>query len=245
MTLQGGCVVIRVAVLEDEAEQAQLLSSYLHRYEAENGVEFSVAVFTNGIEFISGYQAIYDIILMDIEMPYMDGLTAAHRLRELDDLAILIFITNLAQGAVRGYEVDAMDYLIKPVPYALFALRIAKALGRISRRPQWQVFPTEDGQARIALTDIYYIESQNHWMVFHTAGGEYRIRGTMNEMEARLRTDGFARVNRSFLLNLLYVDTLRASEVILRGEQFSLGRLYKKQFLNQLTTFLGKGGRHA
>lgn len=232
--------MVRIAILEDDSRQVQLLKDYLRRYGEEQQEQFSISCFENGIPFISNYQANYDIVLMDVEMPYMDGISVAHKLRELDPVTVLIFITNLAQNACKGYEVDAMDYLVKPVPYSIFALRMKKALRRVSRQAQWQMFPTEDGMMRIRYSEIQYVESQDHWMVFHTTDGEHRIRSTMAKMEELLLAHHFSRASRFFLLNLAHVEAVGTNDVTVAGNRISLGRLYKKQFLNDLTIFLGE-----
>ena len=232
--------MVRVAILEGDPRQTQLLQDYLHRYGEEHREQFAISCFENGIPFISNYQANYDIVLMDVEMPYMDGISVAHKLRELDQVAVLIFITNLAQNACKGYEVDAMDYLVKPVPYPVFALRMTKALRRVSRQAQWQMFATEDGMVRIRYSVIQYVESQDHWMVFHTAEGEYRIRSTMAKMEELLLPHHFSRASRFFLLNLAHIEAVGTGDVTVAGHKILLGRLYKKQFLNDLTVFLGE-----
>ena len=206
--------MVRVAILEDDPRQTQLLQDYLHRYGEEHREQFAISCFENGIPFISNYQANYDIVLMDVEMPYMDGISVAHKLRELDQVAVLIFITNLAQNACKGYEVDAMDYLVKPVPYPVFALRMTKALRRVSRQAQWQMFATEDGMVR--------------------------IRSTMAKMEELLLPHHFSRASRFFLLNLAHIEAVGTGDVTVAGHKILLGRLYKKQFLNDLTVFLGE-----
>ena len=206
--------MVRVAILEGDPRQTQLLQDYLHRYGEEHREQFAISCFENGIPFISNYQANYDIVLMDVEMPYMDGISVAHKLRELDQVAVLIFITNLAQNACKGYEVDAMDYLVKPVPYPVFALRMTKALRRVSRQAQWQMFATEDGMVR--------------------------IRSTMAKMEELLLPHHFSRASRFFLLNLAHIEAVGTGDVTVAGHKILLGRLYKKQFLNDLTVFLGE-----
>ena len=206
--------MVRVAILEGDPRQTQLLQDYLHRYGEEHREQFAISCFENGIPFISNYQANYDIVLMDVEMPYMDGISVAHKLRELDQVAVLIFITNLAQNACKGYEVDAMDYLVKPVPHPVFALRMTKALRRVSRQAQWQMFATEDGMVR--------------------------IRSTMAKMEELLLPHHFSRASRFFLLNLAHIEAVGTGDVTVAGHKILLGRLYKKQFLNDLTVFLGE-----
>ena len=81
---------------------------------------FELTTFEDGEEIVTDYRAAYDIILLDVQMRHMDGMAAAEAIRKADKDVILIFITNMAQFAIRGYAVDALDYVLKPVPYLPF-----------------------------------------------------------------------------------------------------------------------------
>ena len=107
-----------VAIVEDEIDAARRLEVCLARYSQDHpDVRFDVTVFSEPTGFLDAYRPVWDIVFMDIEMPNMDGMSAARRLRVLDEQVILIFVTNMAQFAAKGYEVDALDYVIKPFSY--------------------------------------------------------------------------------------------------------------------------------
>ena len=93
---------MRVAIVEDDGEQARRIAEYVDRFARESGEACTSIVFSNGMDFISDYEAKYDLILLDIEMPMMDGMTMAEKLREMDGYVAIIFVTNMAQYAVRG-----------------------------------------------------------------------------------------------------------------------------------------------
>ena len=116
-----------IAVVEDDSSASQQIQNYLSLYQKGNEQEFSVTVFADGLSILEDYHPTWDIILMDIEMPLMDGMTAAKRIRELDQSVIIIFITNMAKYAIKGYEVGALDFVLKPVSYFAFSLKITKA----------------------------------------------------------------------------------------------------------------------
>ena len=101
--------MVRIAVVEDEAVSRQLLADYLARYSEENNVPFEVTYFEDGGAIIGDYKPVYDIILMDIQMTHVDGMTAARAIREVDQEVVLVFITSAAQFAIHGYQVGALS----------------------------------------------------------------------------------------------------------------------------------------
>ena len=112
--------MIQIAIVEDEEIYVKQLTEYIRKYQTERGRSIKVTVFGDGEDITENYSGGFDIILMDIQMRFMDGMTAAEKIRQMDQKVIIMFITNMIQYAVRGYEVDAMDYVVKPVEYFLF-----------------------------------------------------------------------------------------------------------------------------
>lgn len=107
--------MLKIAIVEDEEEEVALLEEGIKRFFAESGTEYITAVFRNGMKFLEGYRGDCDVVLMDIEMPLLDGFRTAQKLREIDPSVTLIFITNMPNYAVKGYEVDALGFIVKPV----------------------------------------------------------------------------------------------------------------------------------
>ena len=120
--------MVRIAVVEDEAASRQLLADYLARYSEENDVSFEVTYFEDGGAIIGDYKPVYDIILMDIQMTHVDGMTAARAIREVDQEVVLVFITSAAQFAIHGYQVGALSYLMKPLPWFAFSQELSRCL---------------------------------------------------------------------------------------------------------------------
>ena len=125
--------MIHIAVVEDEKLFAEQILNFIRKYEKENNRQIKVTAYSDGEDIVEDYKGEYDIILMDIQMRFMDGMTAAEKIRSLDDEVIIMFITNMIQYAVRGYEVDAMDYVVKPVEYFSFSQKLDKAIARIRK----------------------------------------------------------------------------------------------------------------
>ena len=112
--------MIRIALVEDEAEVRAQLQGYVQRHTRQYGTEFAVTEFADGMELLDDYRPVYDILFLDVEMKHLDGMETARRVRELDKDVIIVFITNMAQYAIGGYAVGALDYVLKPVPYFAF-----------------------------------------------------------------------------------------------------------------------------
>ena len=115
------CVMIRIAIVEDDELYIDQLRQYLKDFQEEIDEIFEVKIYRDGDGITSDYKAQYDLILMDIQMRFVDGMTAAEEIRKMDSEVIIIFITNMAQYAIRGYEVGALDYILKPVTYFAFS----------------------------------------------------------------------------------------------------------------------------
>lgn len=110
----------RIAIVEDEAAVREQLAGYVQRYTRQYGTPFEVTEFADGMEILEDYRSQFDIIFLDVEMKHLDGMETARRIRERDGGVLIVFITNMAQYAIRGYAVGALDYVLKPVPYLHF-----------------------------------------------------------------------------------------------------------------------------
>jgi DNA-binding LytR/AlgR family response regulator len=232
---------MRIAIVDDDSQHVALLRSYLHRYEEERGVSFELTDFPDGDEFLAHYQTPYDIVLMDVQMQFLDGMTTAERLRKIDPTVILIFITNMPQYAIRGYAVDALDYMLKPVSYFAFAQRLDRACQKLgSREKHYITLQVRGGMQKLELGQIYYVESQKHDLLFHTSSGLYATRGTMKSAEELLFDHSFFRCNKCYLVNLDYVDSIRENEAIVNGVPLVISRGRRTDFMTALTTHVGR-----
>ena len=186
--------MLHIAIVEDDAEVREQLVGYVRRYERQFGPMFDLTTFADGDEIVSDYRAVYDIIMLDVQMRRMDGMAAAEAIRKVDSDVILIFITNMAQFAIRGYAVDALDYVLKPVPYFAFSQQLQKAVNRLQKRQKtFLTVPVDGGLRRVDVAAIYYLESQGHYVHFYTEAGELVAPGSLKSYEEKLAGKPFTR----------------------------------------------------
>ena len=126
--------MISVAIIEDEDKEMDNIVGALKRYEQEENVNFRLTVFRDAELFLTNYKPVYDIVFMDIMLPGMDGMQAAQRLRKFDESVSLIFLTNMAQFAIKGYEVSAVDFIVKPFRYFDLKMRLDRVCRKINEK---------------------------------------------------------------------------------------------------------------
>lgn len=231
--------MFKIAVAEDEEEFAEELRNYLSAYEKETGERFSITFYKDGDELVQNYQNQFDLILMDIQMKFMNGMCAAEEIRTKDSSVVIIFITNMTQYAVRGYEVDAMDYILKPVKYFTFSQKLQKALDRI--RQQRKIFLSVAIKGRmykIPIEELLYIESRGHTLNYHTQKEIISVRANISDMPQELRKYGFSQINKGCIVNMKYVDTVMNGDCFLNGEVLPIARNRKKTFMDELTKYI-------
>lgn len=234
--------VISIAIVENQEEDKNVLESYIRKYQIDSSdYDFNITYFQSGILFVDKYKSNFDIVFMDIAMPQMNGLETAKRLRTVDKNVCLIFITTLAQYAIKGYEVDALDFLIKPVGFDLFSIKLEKAIKRVNKNKEsFFVIKTSEEVLKISTSKIIYIESEKHYLNFHTDKGIYKMRGTIDEVKDFFYKNSFASINRSLIINLLYVEGYTKTDVILKNETLPLSRVYKDEFCRRIAVYLGE-----
>ena len=231
--------MIQLAIVEDEVIYSDRLTEYVRRFEKESGRTFKVRLYPDGEAFLAAYKSQFDIVLLDIMMPHLDGMSAAKRIREMDGEVIIIFITNRVDCAIGGYGVDAMDYVLKPVDYFSFSSRLKKALDRLgSRKNRSIVLQISEGMKRMEVGSILYVESMGHKLFFHTLSGNVETRANLKDIAALLSEYGFFRISKSYLVNLEHVEGIRKNDCILGKTALPIGRSMKGPFMEALTRYI-------
>ncbi len=231
--------MIRIAVVEDDEGYRSELKKYLEQFARESGEEISIRTFDDGDGIAEAYHADYDIIFMDILMRFMNGMQAAREIRKKDEEVIIIFITNSAQYAISGYEVNALDYVLKPINYYAFSKTLERALGRIRRRENRCIVISGKSSAhRVDVSAIRYVEINGHSLTYHTRDGDFCAVGTMKEAEEELPSDSFFRCNKCFLVNLRFVDAVEGDDAIVAGVPVQISRSKKKALMEALNGYL-------
>ena len=225
---------VTIAIVEDEKEYAKTLVSYLEKYEVEEKLEIEYILFSDGDEIALNYKANYDIILMDIEMQFMDGMTAAEKIRQVDDNVIIMFITNMVNYALRGYEVQAMDFMVKPVEYFSFSQKLKRAIAKIPSNDYVLTVAVGTGHRKINLSDIMYIESIGHTIRYHLTDEQVDARGTLKEIKDFLEGHGFFQISRSYFVHMRYVDGIKSGLCQVGGTSLPISRALKQEFISAL-----------
>ena len=232
---------MHIAIVEDDPNIQQQLSAYIEKFYEDDPHRYQLSVFSDGDEILEDYRADYDLILLDIQMKRLNGLETAEKIRELDRDVYLVFVTNLANYAIRGYSVQAFDFVLKPVNYMMLRQLLQRIDKLVSARQQRYVtLPTDLGLTRIDVSQIFYVETEAHFLIIKTDQGEYRMRDTMKNMEAVLDKYGFFRCNNCYLVNLKHVERVDGSSIFVRGEELAISRPRYKAFMETLTGYWGE-----
>lgn len=232
--------MVRICIVDDEKDCSDRLESFIARYFSAHGGAFEVAVFRDGAELVKRYMPVYDIIYLDIEMPGLDGMSTAARIREQDGNTVIIFLTRLGQFAINGYEVNAFDYIVKPLDYNSFEIKFSRALRAARQKEDYKVeIITAREHIWMSSSQICRIEVDKHELTYYTTGGTYSMRGSLGEAEKKLRPYGFRPCSRYCLVNMRYVKGIYDWYILVNGEKVEVSRSRRRQMLEELVGYFG------
>lgn len=241
----------KIAVVDDERDVLEKITELLHKY-ADSCCEdliFEVDTYSTGDEFLGSDSKSYDVIFLDINMPGTNGLRVAKWIRDSNKTAIIFFCTHYAQYAVKGYEVDALGYILKPIEEQSFNRNLERMMKLLKASQHRQIhIKTVGGGEVIGVSDIIYIEVRIHNLFYYVIDesnsvAEFKTRGSMQEMTDSLGELGFARCGNSFLVNLRHVRALKGGEVSLDGGiNLTVSRKFLRGFTDSFMKYLNKNG---
>lgn len=180
--------MVNFAIVEDNKADSDTLKNYLVKYCEENSAAYHISVAYNGMEFLEELQKNpnFDVVFLDIDMPMLNGMECARRLRGMGSNCCILFVTNMMKYAIQGYEVDAKGYVLKPISYAKFSRemnRVFAILNARSRDDGHIAINTAEGKRVLVYSSIKYIEVKGHNSIIYTEQGEFVIRKALGEIE--------------------------------------------------------------
>ncbi|MGT2754820.1 LytR/AlgR family response regulator transcription factor [Streptococcus ovis] len=236
----------RIALVDDQVDITEELAGFCQRFAQEEDLEVSVLQFNSAEVFLDyfhefqGTDRSFDLIVLDIEMGAINGMEAAQHIRKEDEMVSLIFVTSLAQYAIQGYAVDALDFVIKPVDYDSFSFRLERALRAFKKQVQKTVqLPFNKTNLSLNIEDILYIEVSGHQLSYHTVTETYVTSGSLSTIEQRLPSHLFAKPSQSFLVNLAHVEAIQGNDLLLADHTIPISRLKKASFLQAFSNYIG------
>lgn len=228
---------MRIAICDDEEKYRITLKTILDKL--LSNIDYNIDTFDDGNNLYEAFSCSpYDLVFLDIEMPAVDGITLAKKIRARSENVFIVFLTSHIEYALEGYEVNALRYLTKPVDIEKLkeVIRYVQEKQGSSR----QIIIKEDGEEiLIDINDVIYMESMNQNVRIVTAKGEHVIRYNIGDFEEQLKNDGFFRIHRGYLISLSKVKKLSGNDVILDGgETLPVSRSNVKPLKEALYTYV-------
>lgn len=234
---------IRLAAIEDDISELSLFSEMLSTFFESEGRNYSLISFPDAESYLAQNRD-FDAVFFDIELPGMTGMELSRKLREAGNDVPIIFITHMAQFAIEGYEVSAVDFILKPLKYPEFSLKLKKLIRILDNRaPSEKTISLKKGGSMIFLKEdeIYYLEVKGHSLTYHSKKGDIELRSPMVEEESKL-SSSFAHSSDSYLINLEYVRKISKAGVVVSMDgkegELPLTRKYKDSFRKTYLAYL-------
>lgn len=231
--------MLRIAIVDDEAPERERLKQYIENRLKAGGREAFFLLYEDGLKLVQDAPKDLDILFLDIQMEEMDGIQAARAVRRYDEEVLIIYITNMAQYAIEGYSVNALDYLLKPVDEAAVGQTLDKALKRLEKKASPVIsLRGMKGTFVLEAAKICYIETYDRKLMVHTTQGEAILCSeTLQAMEERL-PGWFFRCHSAFLVNLRLVERIAGSDIVAGGVKIPLSKHRKKEFMQAMTAYV-------
>lgn len=213
--------IINIAICDDEKLQVELLEKYVKSWASRKNIIVHIESFYNAesFEFKWSMDKKYDILLLDIEMPGINGVELAKRIRREDDILDIIFITAISDYIAEGYDVSALNYLIKPIKESKLYECLNKAIEKIPKEEKTIIINMEGENYRIIQVDILYIESVGHFLEIHTVAKKYITRKNIGDIEEELDNTILKKCHRSYIVGLKHIRKIGKADILLDNNQ--------------------------
>ena len=233
--------MIRIAIVEDSLDERKKVLNCLNEYSKNNSIAFEIKEFESAEPFLAFKNHSFDIVFMDIELPGINGMDACKKLREFDQDIIIIFVTNMASFAIKGYEVEASDFVLKPIREEMFALKFKKILDKFLASKDDKISFSINRNIKVFnLSDILYIDVLDHNICIHTNDGNFETRYSLNKVEEQLSDKHFFRCSNYCLVNLKAIKEVKNNEIYVGKDIIKISRAKKKDFNVVLCNYLGQ-----
>lgn len=233
----------QICIVDDEDISLNQLKEILLKFFKEKSIQVEIFSFNNPVNFIDKFiPNKYDIIFLDISMPQINGIDVGKKIREKDISTTIIFTTSLIQYALSGYEVNAFDYLLKPINYSSLALTLQRWLKLQNNNDNSITIKYKNSFIKLDIISILYIEVIDHKLIIHTKNEDYSLRDSLDNYIDKLKDYNFSLCNRCYLVNLRYVTKIDDGIAYLGKIGLVISRAKKKAFIEQLNNYLSLGG---
>lgn len=230
---------MRIAICDDEkkfTDDFKRITDKLYK-----SLDMIVDTYSEGAELLRSFKnRAYDLVFLDIEMPGMDGITLAEKLREISEEVSIVFLTGHIEYAIQGYEVNALRYLTKPADEN----KVKDVIDRVMKKTEGEKLlwiKTDEGEMKIRLSDVIFLEAQNQNVLINTAENSYSVRGNMSDYEERLSSEGFFRIHRSYLVPLAKIERISGKEVIMEdGTALPISRSKVNSLKDMLFSYVSR-----
>ena len=236
--------MFRILIVEDEDAAAERLAEAIASYGAACGEQFQVTRLASAVALDETVSSSCDLIFLDIELPRQNGMDAAFDLRARDTSTPIIFVTNMANYAVHGYAVNALDFIVKPFTYEDFRLRMDRAMQVMRQRVRRSIaVHSRDGLRVFDAANLVYVDMSGHDLVYHLDDGSaIAVRGSMRQLEGELGSSPFLRISSGCIINMSHVRGVADAALTLStGDVVWASRANKKAVLASIAMHLGSG----
>lgn len=227
-----GGISLRIAVCEDELIHQNNLLRIIKDWGTGKEVAINSDTFVTAEDFLCQYDngKVYDIVFFDIHLKGMDGVKAARKLRERDELILIIFLTSRMEYVLQGYEVNAWRYLLKPVHSGDVNACLNKAYENVEKIRNYFFVKSDNKLYKVPYNSILYMEAFGHYVSIYTKEKDYQIRMSLSQLETRLPKE-FYRCHRSYIINVSYCRAMDEQQILINDRWIVFSEKKRKDLM--------------